>query len=55
MEELAYLIDDIDDIDKGLGVASTETADHIGRIPTHENRFNERSSFVLGNGTADQA
>jgi hypothetical protein len=51
-EELTYLIDDID---KGLGVASSETADHIGRIPTQENRFSERGSFALRNGAADQA
>ena len=49
---ITYLIDDID---KGLGIASSETTDGIGRIPTQEDRFNERGSFALGNGAADQA
>ena len=49
---ITYLIDNID---KGLGIASSETTDDIGRIPAQEDRFNERGSFALGNGAADQA
>ena len=49
---ITYLIDDID---KGLDGAPLEEADHIGRVPPREYYLNERGSFALENGAADQA
>jgi hypothetical protein len=42
----------IDNVDKGLGVASS---DQIGRLPDREDDLDKRGSFVLRNGAADQA
>jgi hypothetical protein len=46
---ITYLVDNVD---KGLSVASS---DHIGRVPVREDCLDKRDSFILRNGTADQA
>jgi len=44
----------IDRVDKGLGVAPSETTDHLGRLPARADCLNERDSFTLASSTADQ-
>ena len=52
MGVITYLVEGVD---KDLRVAPSEIIDHIGRAPAGADCFDERSSFTLGDSTANQA